>query len=1077
KAFRRTPAARQTAAAARWQPLGPIRSEGGYSGVGRVNCVGFHPTDTQTYYIGSAAGGIWKTEDDGQTYVPLTDTIGPFNAYAIAVAPQPGTVFIGGAGPRNLYRSADGGRSWQGFPGIPQVWSILVHPVNGQVVLLATSEGLYHSSDGGAHFTPRIRVYGDMQVLAKPGNFQILYAAVSQGLDLYCYRSEDAGASWVLTQTIPGGGSRPRLATSAAAPGTVEIATCNAEGGLGTLHRSKDDGRTYTAYLTATGATNYLGYDVKPSGSSGLGSYAFAFVMNPKNGNEKLIASVNTWRTRDNGASWALTTHWCCPPDGAMTVHADCHFLGYQPVSNRLFAGNDGGLYQSHDGKTFTDRTAGLAITQIYHIAEPPPTYAPVPHPAVLIGNQDNGTKRHRGGTWTDVSGGDGFVGAFDYGDTNTFYTSVQGGNILRFTGDQGIQISDRIPSTSAGPFFTKFTLNPRRSQTLLVPYQEVFRSYDRGETWKRLTDNQFGFSFIEQVRIAPSDTNVYLAYNGEKVIRSRDGGRNWDDLTAHLPRGRFRDLVFHPEDPEKLYLLEQNGTGQSVFYSADGGYNWTDISFNLPAINLHSIVVQYGTDDLYVCGDFGVYYRQSGTDTWTDFAQNLPFTYLNELKIDETSQTLLVATYGRGLWETPLARAAQILSGGNLLLMNGSAFGPGDSVSLRYRFRRPYFHFNNRFEIQLSDAAGSFRAPTVLHQLASYNSDGQLKIGLPQRLECGAGYRLRIIASGKADTSSHTPSFRIGNAGARPLITASDSLFCPGSTSTLTASIQGAEYQWFRNGVPVGDARSRTLVVIDSAEYSVRVDQPTGCLSLSPAFRTALRPGPDTPVVQVTGPAALCAGLPVQFSTASTGQLQWYRDGEPVAAATGSSLVTDEAGAYTVTATGSGCTSAPSPARVIYPVPPRPVVTQTGNTFRSSAPGGNQWFLDSIAIPGATGSSHTAAASGHYSVQVTEHGCTGPMSAALLLVATSVNDPVWERSIRITPNPARRNISIRYPGNRLPVSYRVFDLAGRKMAEGTFLTEVTLPLDGWAAGTYLLLLQDPRHGRRLERKFVKSGG
>lgn len=60
-------------ASGNWVSLGPSSSAGGYAGTGRLNCIAFHPTDNNTYWVGSPSGGLWKTTDNGSSWTVLTD--------------------------------------------------------------------------------------------------------------------------------------------------------------------------------------------------------------------------------------------------------------------------------------------------------------------------------------------------------------------------------------------------------------------------------------------------------------------------------------------------------------------------------------------------------------------------------------------------------------------------------------------------------------------------------------------------------------------------------------------------------------------------------------------------------------------------------------------------------------------------------------------------------------------------------------------------------------------------------------------------------------------------------------------
>ncbi|HKQ08911.1 MAG TPA: ExeM/NucH family extracellular endonuclease [Blastocatellia bacterium] len=216
---------------------------------------------------------------------------------------------------------------------------------------------------------------------------------------------------------------------------------------------------------------------------------------------------------------------------------------------------------------------------------------------------------------------------------------------------------------------------------------------------------------------------------------------------------------------------------------------------------------------------------------------------------------------------------------------------------------------------------------------------------------------------------------------------------FCQGGSVTLTSSSASGN-QWYLNGSPIGGATGQQYIATANGSYTVTVTA-SGCTSAaSNATTVTVNPTPPTPTITPGGPTTFCAGGSVTLTSSSASGNQWYLDSSPIGGATGQQYVATANGSYTVTVTASGCTSAASSPVVVTvnPIPPTPTITPGGPTtfcqggsvtLTSSSASGNQWYLNSSPIGGATGQQYVATANGSYTVTVTASGCTSAPSAA----------------------------------------------------------------------------------------------
>jgi hypothetical protein len=238
-----------------------------------------------------------------------------------------------------------------------------------------------------------------------------------------------------------------------------------------------------------------------------------------------------------------------------------------------------------------------------------------------------------------------------------------------------------------------------------------------------------------------------------------------------------------------------------------------------------------------------------------------------------------------------------------------------------------------------------------------------------------------------------------------------------------------------------------------------------------------------STSITTQPQPQTLCAGSAASFSVAATGSgltYQWQKDGAAIAGATATnyhipSAVTSNAGNYQVVVTGTcGIATSQSVALTVNATPAIPVISASGNTLSSSATSNNQWFLNSTAIPSATGSTYQVTAGGTYTVQVSQNGCTST-SAPYQFVATSISGPgIWNGEVSLYPNPFINQISLRNTGGR-KLSIQLYDIHGKAVRQWyTAQTTAILDVTGLASGVYQIVLTDAAKNTAITQTIIK---
>jgi photosystem II stability/assembly factor-like uncharacterized protein len=658
-----------------WQSIAQTNSAGGYDGIGRVNCVAYHPTDINTFYVGTPGGGIWKTTNGGSSWTPLSDNISQAGVTAIVIHPtNPNTIYIGtgdGYGHFDVkgigvLKSIDGGVTWQNTGlswTIPQqlvVSAMAMSPSNTSVLIAATNVGLYKTTDAGATWV-LLRSGRHNDVKYKPGDGNTLYAALTSP-SANIVRSIDGGATWTQVTSFYNF-NRINIAVTPANTNVVAAIASLSEGsGFGGLYYSNNSGASFEL---RSSSPNVLSYPELGNEDGGLGWYALCIAISPNNANNVLVGSVNTWGSTNGGVNWTLKTHWSGAP-GVPTIHADKHYLAFNPLNpGMVIQCNDGGIYKSTDGGTsWQDITNGLAITMYYRISS-----AQTDNNIMMGGTQDNGgRKRSASGVWSMANGGDGMDVAFDPTNANIMYSSYPGGEVFRST-DQflnNVKISNNIVDSLRSGWLSPYTLDPNNSSIIYLGYKDVFKTYDRGDSWTMISNN-LSSSDLSEIAVSKSNPGTLYVTNGNTLFKTINDGGSWSTVTPSTLNGnRITYIAVHPANANIVWItIGGYSHGVKVLKSTDGGSSWANISGTLPNVPMSCIIYENGSNDaLYIGGDVGVYYRDASMSDWAYFNKGLPNSEIITLDIQYATKKLRAGSWGRGVWQTDLYQPTGILCG-----------------------------------------------------------------------------------------------------------------------------------------------------------------------------------------------------------------------------------------------------------------------------------------------------------------------------------------------------------------------------------------------------------------------------
>jgi photosystem II stability/assembly factor-like uncharacterized protein len=654
-----------------WTFQGPNSTQSGYHGLGRINTIAFHPTDSNTFIVGSAGGGAWRTTNAGLTWTDLYNDIPVLSVSDIDYNPlNPNTIYISTGdhdGVDNysigLLKSYDGGQTWD-TTGIKfntsdymLIHKLLINPMDTNALLIATNYNLKKSFDGGNTWV-NVANGNFKDIVYNPSDTNIIYAAANGFNNANIFRSTDGGMTWNVTQAFPNDGGRIALAVTPIDPAVVKAVVSRSNNSLNGIYSSVDAGASYSLIYgdTSDCSKNILNgsLTLDPTTCGGQAWYDLCIAINPTNANEILVGCVNTYRSLDGGSNWDMVTQWYDGSPGIMTVHADKHFIGFNPLMfHSLFEGNDGGIYKTNDagGLLWNDLSNGMGTTQFYRNAVAGNAHF------VLGGAQDNGSKILRSGFFSDeLTGGDGMNCEIDNTDSTIFYTAVQYGS-LHVTTDGGATfntISDNIPGQPTGAWVTPYVLNPTISGMIIAGYDHVYYSLDYGQSWNDISPN-FPTTGTKLQRIANTFLDDYelVTMGGNNVLNyTFNLGQAWTNLVCPF-NGKISDIAIDPWNKQKFWFTF-SGYGATKVASYIIGNGWSQQSDSLPNVPVNCIVIDSSNGTKYIGTDVAVFYRDTSMNAWRLYDNGLPSVIINDLGINYVTGEIWAATFGRGMWKSP---------------------------------------------------------------------------------------------------------------------------------------------------------------------------------------------------------------------------------------------------------------------------------------------------------------------------------------------------------------------------------------------------------------------------------------
>ena len=681
-----------------WKERGPNNIPG------RDRVTKISPTNPDKWYVGTAGGGVWITENAGTSWRNTTDyTVPSLATSTLGISSSdPNVIYAGSGEPYGnldaltgvgVIKSTDAGETWtylSNTASFGSVGRVLVNPTNSNHVIVGTSTGIYVSTNGGTSWSQTLTGTGtttNAQDIVSASDFSAIYAAVNT---YGVMKSVDGGTTWTRVFDAPGKAkSIKRIELSVAPTDNNRIFLSTEAGTTVAFYISDDAGATFTELTYATSDSKEI--------LSTQGWYDNMVTTNPFNKNIVYVGGVYLAKlTIDTSANTYSVLQIASGYDTTKLndhVHPDQHGLVCQidpsnPAQFRMILTNDGGVYyttyKSNPGETEGDwigPVTGLNTTQFYGADKKKN------EDSYIAGAQDNGssaTITSPSGTTSNYKalfGGDGFEVLWNYNNPNKLLFGSQYNNfITSLTGINGTTYNARNADygSTKSPFYSKMAnANNNPDAVFTVSTTGVWRSANFGASWSVATFNAatngtwLGSASYATVKVSVANPNVVWAVSAVsggvgttyKVNVSKDNGLTFAKTTntSFPTTGSYyaSGLSASSVNDATAYVLFSVANQPKVVKTTDFGTTWTDISGfdgsnttslrGFPNVSVHSLLeMPFDTNVLWAGTDIGIFETVDGGNNWYLLTGIPPVSIWNMKIVDNQ---VVLATHGRGVW------------------------------------------------------------------------------------------------------------------------------------------------------------------------------------------------------------------------------------------------------------------------------------------------------------------------------------------------------------------------------------------------------------------------------------------
>ena len=681
---------------------------------GRITAIDVVESHPDTWYIGAASGGVWKTTNAGASWTSLFDQQPTLNIGSVAVQQSnPAVVWVGtGEGnPRNslnigegIYKSLDAGKTWKrmGLEKTRNLHRIIIDPTNPDIVYAAAignpyaehpERGVYKTTDGGVTWN-RVLYTNDTSGCADlamdPSNPNKLIANMWQHRRTpWSFKSGGSGSGMYIT--YDGGKNWKKLGKDDGLPegnyGRIGIAFSQS---MPTRVYAMVEATKNGLYMSDDGGAKWQLVNSDPKWVTNRPFYFQDIAVDTKNEN-RLYSIHDVIDISEDGGK---TFRTLLPYGG---IHPDHHAWWISPQDpNFILDGNDGGMGITRDrGKSWTFNE-NLPVGQFYHIN----VDNQLPY-NVMGGMQDNGTWHGPAYTWTNggirnfywnnIGGGDGFDAMPDAGDPDWVYSMSQGGNLQRLNYKTGENWFLKPPALDTS-IKLRFNWNsaiaqdPFDKSTIYYGSQFVHKSTDKGASWQTISpdlttndsakidqsenggltlDITGAENYCTILAIEPSAKEqgvIWVGTDDGNVQLTRDGGKTWTSFRGKIPGmpvgawvPQIRASRFNGAEAFVVVNDYRRGDFKPyIFRTKDYGKTWTNMLAGKNIDGYALCVIQDPAEPnlIFAGSEHGLWVSFDNGNSFQHWKNDdFPAVSTFDLAIQEREADLAIATFGRTLW------------------------------------------------------------------------------------------------------------------------------------------------------------------------------------------------------------------------------------------------------------------------------------------------------------------------------------------------------------------------------------------------------------------------------------------
>ncbi len=679
--------------ASTWTSIGPFDSSllnnwAHGAGIGRINVVRRHPVNKNVLFAGSASGGVFRSDNLGQTWAAKTDQLAGIGVSDIVIDPNNPLIMYMATGDFanshihsiGVYKSINGGETWTPT-GLTfelkdelLIAHIYIDPENSNRIYATTTKAIYRSTDAGLNWSPVTvstnppadgEQFNDIIKLVSGTTRRVFVSSKTGKL----YRSQNDGDGFDSVYHFKFKDENNNMVA-----GRLDFDySPNKPDVLFLLGQANP---AFSKYIISTNTVETFkevsGDPAEDAKFDTQKGYNQVITVSPTNGDSIWVGEVNGKISINGGLNWRNNLNGYYDPNGAswggFYVHSDYHHISYLG-SDSLLIGNDGGVYVGRIAdSTYKQRFNGLVTTQSYSMA----LFDAEPDNFVA-GNQDNdGSSRVGVGSnakYYGAQAGDGTATAIGRNSSNIRYLGGLSGKLGYSTdGYTSTYKSTTINTPAGAPGVWDLQMHNSNETILYGGFKDIHKMTGAPKTavtdWVALNSGAQGN--IQTIALANNDatTQKIIIIDSKNAVLKSANETAWSTITK--PENVNFTSIYAKKTDWNILLATAAAydLGNKVFYSTDNGQSWTNVTRNMPNIATKKVILYEGTDTVFVATELGIFFSRistlTGPATGTEWARyggtTLPNVRVDDMEISYAKKQLYAATFGRGIWYIDLS-------------------------------------------------------------------------------------------------------------------------------------------------------------------------------------------------------------------------------------------------------------------------------------------------------------------------------------------------------------------------------------------------------------------------------------